>query len=318
MVGRAVKEITLTGYTRSNSSITVSSEVSGKVIRVNYDVGQAIEKKPFYEIDPTFIGFEISTTKQSIKKLDTTLKQMSSRVDYLKKEFKRMDKLHRGDRATEVKRDAAKEEYDQARFEFETVKLEKAMLKIKQKELQERKNRHKVFAPEGWIVTQKIVENNEIINFNTPLAKVADYRNLVIPLAVSAEEYESIKRLAESFEASLENKKITSKINWVNPEFDEKSRKLNIELGLTGYEGPRRGGLRFSLPIKIPSEGMLVPKAAIINRYENPRVKIKNTGKIVPVLILGQTNGNVTIADNRQLEIGEELFPAEIKASAAE
>lgn len=306
-VQSAKKEITLTGYTRSNASATVSSEVSGKVLKVNYDVGETVGEKPFFEIDPTFINFQIESTRQSLAKIKAAHKKNESRIAYLKKEFKRIDILHKGDRATEVKRDAAQEAFDQARLERNTLKAEKQVLNIALKELQERKKRHNVYAPKGWIIIGKTVEPGEIISTNTPLAKVGDFQNLVIPLSVSGRELEAIQALPEEFDARLEGRQIKARLNWVNPEFDEKTRKLSIELLLINYNKEKRGGLSFSMPFEIDAGGYWVPKSAVVNRYENPRVIVKGTEETVNIIILGESDGHFIIAENKSLPVGTEL-----------
>ena len=80
-----------------------------------------------------------------------------------------------------------------------------------------------------------------------------------------------------------------------------------MELEVHGYSGDHRGGLRLTLPLKVYSGGLQVPKVAVINRYENPRVKIKSTGEEIAVIVLGETNDYLTIGDNRQLAPGVEL-----------
>ncbi|QTA79274.1 Uncharacterized protein dnl_15320 [Desulfonema limicola] len=307
IVESARKKITLTGYTRSKASAFVSSEVPGKVIKVNYDVGDIVSEKPFLEIDPTFINFQIESTRQALEKIKAAHKKNESRIAYLEKEFKRIDLLHKGDRATEVKRDAALEEFNQAKLERNTLKAEKEILNIAVKELYERKNRHMVYAPKGWIIISKMVEPGEIISPNTPLAKAGDFQTLVIPLSVSGRELDAIRALSQDFDASLEGRPVKAGLNWVNPEFDEKTRKLSIELILIDYNDEKRGGLSFSLPLEIETQGYRVPKSAVINRYENPRVTIKNTGENINIIILGESDEYLIIAENQNLPVGTEL-----------
>ena len=64
VVSQAEKEVTLMGYTRTIKSQTVSPEVAGKIVKINYDTGDAIADKPFMEIDPTFTDYEIERTLQ--------------------------------------------------------------------------------------------------------------------------------------------------------------------------------------------------------------------------------------------------------------
>lgn len=307
VVQPAMKEIVIVGYTRSDAEIAVSSEVSGKVLKVNYDVGDVIGEAPFFEIDETFIDFQIKNVRESIKKIDAARKQNRSQVAYLKKEFQRFDRLHKGDRATEVKRDAALEEYTQAKLNANTLAAEKGGLEATLEELLERKRRHQIHAPEGWIVVARMTEPGEIIAPNVPLARVADFRNLVVPLAVSGKELAAMRSLDQVFPAHLEGRPVKARISWVNPEFNETTRKLAIELALVDYDGELRGGLRFSLPLQVAAQGRQVPKQAVVSRYDNPRVTLKSTGETINIVVLGETNGSLVIAEDPRLPVGVEL-----------
>lgn len=307
IVEKAIKQIVITGFTRSKTNMTVSSEVSGKILRMNYDVGDRITDKPIVEIDTTFIDFQIKSIRQSLKKLEVAQEKIQSRVSYLEKEYNRIETLHKGDRATEVKRDAAKEELDQAKLEARSLIHEKEALEITLKELLERRQRHTIYAPREWLVIKKFVQAGEVITPNMPLAVVGDFQHLVIPLAVSSEEFSALKKLPVEFDANLENTPVKAKIHLVNPEFDEKTRKLNIELLIMNYQGDTRGGLRFSLPLAIETEGLMIPKAAVVNRYDNPRVTLKQTGQTINVIVLDESKDYLIIAADERLKIGMEL-----------
>lgn len=309
VVTQARKAVTLSGFTRAATTMTLATEVSGKILSLGYDVGQSIAKAPHALIDTTFVDFQIQNIRQSIRKIEVAQRQNDSRVAYLKREFERMDRLHKGDRTTEVRRDAAEEEYLQSRLEGETLGVEKAALEISFKEAQERKQRHRISAPEGWVLVSKRAEAGEVVTANAPLATVADFGHLVVPLSVSAEELEAIRALGKEFEARLENAPATLRLKWVNPEFDEKTRKLGIELVVTRHEVENRGGLRLTLPLETAAEGLRIPAAAVINRYENPRVTLKSSGEVIPIQILSTSNGHLLIADHPRLSVGTELAP---------
>lgn len=311
LIQPARKMITLSGYTRSDTVMTLSSEVGGKILQVHYDVGQTVGDKAFFEIDPTFIDFQIRSTRQSLQKIEAALLKNASGVAYLEKEFRRIDQLHKGDRATEVKRDAAKEELSQARLERKTLDAEKAVLQTALSELRERKRRHSIFAPKGWIVIKKMAEAGELVAAGSPVAMLGDFRHLTIPLSVSGQELGAIQNLGEEFDAQLEGKTVKARLNWINPEFDEKTRKLGIELILSGYEGKKRGGLRFSLDLETETEGLRIPKEAVINRYDNPRVILKESGETVNIMVLGESDGHLIVNTDKKLKIGAELEMAD-------
>ena len=304
VVQDARRDITLTGYSRSQTTVTLSSEVSGRVLKINYDVGQVIGKSPFLSIDQTFIDLEISATRHSLEQLKITRKKRGSRVEYLDKEFRRIDKLFRRGSSPESRRDTSREDLDQARFDLEAVGVEIAIAQTRLRELQERKRRHTINAPADWIVVAKLVEAGELVTVDTPVARIADFKHLVVPLSVSAQELAAIQRLSPEFDIMLDGKTARASLNWINPEFDEKTRKVNIELMVRSYPGPRRGGLTCRLALQTVTEGLWVPTQAVISRYENPRVFLKKSGSEVKVIVLGQTENYFIIADDPRLPPG--------------
>lgn len=306
VVDSARKTVTVSGYTRSAAKRNVASEVAGKVLSVHYDIGQTIATKPFVEIDPTFIRFQIDQVSWSLKKLKVSRDRVNSRLTYLEKEFERIERLLRGDATTQTRYDAAAEELDQARLELRNTDLEINTLKIQMEELQERRDRHNIVVPKGWVVVDRRVEPGEIIAAGTLLARIADFEHLVVPLVVSGEELAAIRKM-NPVKVRLEGKPVRAVLNWVNPEFDERTRKLAVELRIQGYDGPRRGGLQAELILEVATQGLMVPKAAVENRFDNPRVTVKDDGKSIPIIILGEDNGHVLIADNPALSAGTEL-----------
>lgn len=307
----AEKEETLMGYTREHRAMDVFSEVPGKVLRVNYDIGDTAGAAPFVELDTTFVDLDIASTEKTIDRLEVALRQADSRETYLEKEFWRIDTLHKGDRATGVRRDAAAQDLEQARLERDSMGFELKELQTRLEELRERKKRHRIEVPRGWVLTGRAVEPGEVIQVGVPLGRASDFRKLVVPFSVASDELDAIRALPREFGAELEGEPVRAKVNWINPEFDEKTRKRAIEILITKHEGPGAGGLRFTLPLKVRAEGILVPMVAIIKRYENPHVRVKSTGEVVKVIITGESGPYAIVAHDERIAPGTELLPAE-------
>ena len=307
VVNRAQREVRLSGYTRAFTTVTLSAEVSGKIVERNYDIGQVVGKAPFFVIDTTFIDFQIESTRQQLKQLQVTMQMKRSRMAFLKKEYDRIRELYQRNSTAGSKRDLAEEEYTQSQLEMDATAVQMAQAKTSLAELEERRRRHWIHAPSGWRVTGRLAEAGEIVSINAPLASVGDYRTLVVPLALSADEFASLQLSGSPFDVLLEGDPVKASILRVDPQFDEKTRKINLELAVHGYTGDHRGGLRLTLSLNVSGEGLQVPKTAVIKRYENPRVKIKATGEEVAIEILGETNDHLTIGENRKLLPGIEL-----------
>ena len=302
----ALNNVTLTGYTRSNTTQILASEVSGRVLHVHYDVGGAIGKAPFLEVDPVFIDFQIEQTQWSLEKLRVARERNASRAAYLDKEFRRIDRLHEDHVATQSNWDAAAEELVQARLVLQTTDVELKALSVQLEELKERRRRYRLPAPEGWIVVHRQVEPGEIIAAGTPLGQVADFTRLVVPLFVSGPELDALRE-PERLSVTVAGRPAQARINWVNPEFDERTRKWAVELALLDYRGEAMGGLLTELTFEVATEGLMVPRSAVVQRYDNPFVVLQADGRKVPVVVLGETADHVLIADHALLKPGMAL-----------
>ncbi len=307
-VKQAYKEVLLTGFTRSVRHITVSSEVNGKVIGVNYEEGDVIKDQPFIEIDPTFINLSIKAWKNTINRTNVKIQSIKSRIDYLEKEYKRVNSLFKKSLVSEEMRDEIRQDLDQAKFDVSFTVNEKRSLEIELKELEERRKRYTINMPEGFVITQKNIEPGDIIEVGKELARVSDYRQLVVPLSVSREQLKALEEFGSGFHAMVEGKEVDASIKWLNPAFDDKTRKFKIELEIKNYEGYHRGGLQFTVSLKIPDQGIMIPKAAVIERYDHPKVELMN-GDIVNLILLEESADFLIAAYDKRLEHGTRLKP---------
>jgi len=140
------------------------------------------------------------------------------------------------------------------------------------------------------------------------VARISDFRTLVVPLSVSDEEISALQDLPTEFDVHLAELPARAAIRWINLRFDEKSRKREIELLIRRFAGKKRGGLVCRIPLKIRTDGVRIPKAAVSNRYDNPRVFPASAGDPISVFILGESAEYFIIAHDPRLRPGTELL----------
>ena len=162
-VEKATKEVVLRGYTRSIKRAVISAEVGGRVVQVNYEVGDVLSKTPFARLDSVFVDFDIQSTRLAISQLGIQIKQIDSRIAYLEKDDHRKERLFVKGRTTEVIRDAASQALDQAMLDRKRLMAQQQALEVTLKRQREEKFRYTISGPEGWIVTDRRVEQGEVI-----------------------------------------------------------------------------------------------------------------------------------------------------------
>lgn len=311
MITSAKKDQTMTGYTRPSKTVVLTAEVAGKIVRVNYKTGDPTGDRPIIEIDSTFVALSLENSALQLKQIQSKIKSMESQVEFQKSSHQRIDELRKSQNISEVKFDESANNLTQAINELDSLKFEKERLKISHKQLKEQLSRHRIYGFKGGIITGMLVEVGEAVQPGTPVAEVSNYGTLVVPLSVSNEELAAFKSLPALFDATIDDIPVKARINFINPRFDEKSRKLQIEIAVKDFNGNRRGGLKFQTQLKVKTDGVLVPKQAVKNRFGNPTVIIRGSKEAVPVMILGETGNSLIVAETKKIKPGVSLTPAQ-------
>jgi len=303
----AEKTSRITGFTRAIKTMTITAESSGRLTQVNYGMGDVAGEKIFAVIDPVFTKFNIQSIQASINKLDASIKRLENNIAYQKKEFDRVETLYLSEVETESRRDGARQALDQAEFSLAEMVESKAALEVSLAEANEVLRRLYVKAPAGWMITSKPLEQGELVSAGQPIATAGDFRKLVVPVFADNDQLEYLQK-KDYVELTLDGKAVKAKLNRVNPAFDEKTRKRELEI-LIDQQGI--GGMFVEIPVMVKGDGFMVHESTVSSRYANPKVKIKSSGKEVRVNILGKNGDMVLIAGTPELVVGMELEAVE-------
>jgi multidrug efflux pump subunit AcrA (membrane-fusion protein) len=130
---------------------------------------------------------------------------------------------------------------------------------------------------------------------------------------MSPAEYSALKKLNNKVELvfpDLDEKPLAveASLERISPAFDPETRKINLELTISGNLPEKRGGLRTELSLEIPdpSGAVLVPSSAVAERYEEFWLTRVN-GDRVRVLFLGDGPDNTYRVRSPELRPGDRL-----------
>jgi len=273
----------LGGFTRPRSLLVVASEVAGRCLSVHAEVGEAIAPDGiFCRLDTTFNELQQAS--------NTTARQLLARqIQHDEAELRRHESLL----ATQA---VSRAQIDQLALQLDLSRLKLAQLETEEKSLRETKRRHQVPAPAGWLVVERMVEPLVWVSPGQPLARVGDFNRLVVPLALSGDELAALHQqdplLLYFPDLQLRG---TGRLDRISPDFDPVSRKTQGDILLADSTlaalPAHRGGLRVELrlPLADPSGAVLLPKAAVTERYEEHWLQQAGPeGRWVRVVVLGQ------------------------------
>ena len=296
----AMHRVTLTGYTRARYVMDIVSEEAGRCLKVTADVGDKIGKDGLFAVlDTTFIDL-------TLKKNQVDQERLANVIAFHAKEVGRFEKLVERETAAQSRLDEIQNKLDQAEFQIKT-------LKVQETELKERRSRHYIKIPQGWSIIQRDVETGEWVSVGKNLGKAGDFRTLLVPFALSPEEYRTLKTIKQPIELFLPGEgqntiSLKASVARISPAFDPETRKINVELAVTQTLSENRGGLRVELTLEMPdpSGAVLIPAVAVAERYEEFWLTRAN-GEKIRVLFLGDGPDNTYRVRAAKLNPGDKF-----------
>ena len=298
----AMRQVTLTGYTRARHVIDIISEEAGRCLRVTADTGEKIGKNGlFVELDKTFINL-------AIEKNRINQEQQKNMVAYQGKEVRRYEKLMKRRTVAQSELDGLQNRLDQSGFRLQTLKLEEAVLK-------EHRFRHLISVPPGWTITRRAVEPGAWIPIGKQVGTAADFKTLLIPFSLSPEEMNALKKIDGPIDLYFpdegrEGIKIDSSVERISPAFEPETRKISVDLIVTKGLSIMRGGLRteLTLELELPdiSGALLVPTIALSERYEDFWLTREN-GEKVSVALLGHGAQGISRVRSPKINPGDKF-----------
>ncbi|WP_089726526.1 efflux RND transporter periplasmic adaptor subunit [Candidatus Thiosymbion oneisti] len=278
----ALREVTLTGFTRARAELPLATETAGRVIAVAYDIGETIGKDGiFARLDATFIELELAEVEIRQERLRT-------RVAYDRREVKRHTELARRDHTSASQLDALEQALRDNGYELQ-------VLGNRQKVLQERLLRTRIRAPAGWRITRRNLEPGQWVQEGENVGAAADFTTLIVPFALTPDQYGT---LTDSDHAGLRlhlpdlKQDVAASIYRTYPGFDPVTRKIAVDLALHDRVEPHRGGLRARLGLRLPERtgAVTLPIAAVEHSHEELWVT-REDGQRLRVILLGNNQG---------------------------
>jgi RND family efflux transporter MFP subunit len=291
------RQVIVTGFSRARHSMVLSTEVEGKVERVFADVGDIIPKHGKVAcLDDTFVKIDINLEKSEIA-------QYQNDIHYFKKQVERYQNLVGKNSAAVSKLDDWQRQLANAQHQKQQKKLDK----LRQ---QEKRKRHCIKSPAGWHVIDRYVEPGQWLLIGNQVAKVGNYTKLLVPLALSVNELKALENNQHQLVVGLPEygQQVPATIERISPAFDEKSRKVQVDLLLEKNLPVNRGGLRVELRLNLPdpSGTFSILAGALDKRFEEVWLERKNGGALRVELLGYADNGQVRIA-SPEINIGDQF-----------
>ncbi len=295
------------GTLLADESVAIAPETSGRVARVLFEDGAAVEKgTPLFQFDTDLAESELAEARARLKLAEAN--------------YARNQKLRKSGNVAESAYEEALSARDVARAAVVSSEVRLAKLTIA--------------APFSGTLGFRSVSEGAYVNAGTALVQLDKVDRLQVSFSVP-ELQQSAVEAAKSVELvadALAGETFTATISALNPVIDVNGRALQVRAELDNSEMKLRPGLLVRVTVKGPErEAVLVPESAIVQRGEGALVYVVADNKVRQVRVtLGKrlegkvevregvaagdmvvTAGNSRLSDGAEVEVVSAAAAAE-------
>lgn len=251
-----VQEIIAVGSLRSNESVTLTSEIAGRIEEIHFREGQPVAAGALlFEIDDSVHQAELQQARASLK-----LSQRNA---------ERAEELFGRKLISQRERDeaAAKLDVDRAAVALSEARLAKTRIR----------------APFAGVVGLRAVSPGDYINPGQPLAPLEQIATLKADFRLAEAALSRIK-VGQALNLEVDaypGRVFTGRVYAIDPRLAEDTRSIGVRARVPNDDGKLRPGLfaRVRLVIAQRDNALLVPEQAIVPQGEKLFVYVIEDGK---------------------------------------
>ncbi|MCF6319640.1 MAG: efflux RND transporter periplasmic adaptor subunit [Proteobacteria bacterium] len=285
----------LNGEIEAVNKATVSSQTTGRVEKLHYDVDDLVTKDS--------IIVEFTNTEQKAKLNQSVENANAAKIAYQQAatDYNRIKDIF-------AKKLVAKSQLDQA---LSNKKSLQSRYKAAQSAVVSAKKQHEytvIRAPYDGIVTKRFVEQGEVVNPGTPIMEGLSLNKLRVITYIPEKIINQVKANPYA-RVTVTNKQIDAKNITIFPYADRASRTFKTRIDIDTQDTPMFPGMTVKVAFKVGAKtAIIIPHSAVVHRSELTMVYVKNgDGKLLRHIKLGSTYGE-GIEVISGLDSEEEIF----------
>lgn len=286
------EDLQAVGSLRSNESVVLRPEVSGRIATIGFKDGQVVKKGQL------LIGLDASLNEAEVA-------QYKAEYDLALSNLKRSEDLAEQKFISSSARETA----------ASNAQVAEARLKLAQARL----SKMRIVAPFDGVVGIRVVSLGDYVKDGTDLVNVEDVRNLKVDFRLPERNLAQIRvgQTVEVVADALPAERWQGVIEAINPRIDANGRSLELRARLENSSGRLRPGMfaRVRVIVGERSDALLVPEEAIVPQGSEFYVYkvIEGQARRVPVKIGVRRDARVEIAEG--LAAGDQVVTAGMRLS---
>ena len=334
-----------TGSILPKSKFQVAPKISGRIKKVNFDIGDTIKNGDIVaELDDEEFVLAVEQAEAALEIAKANYNESGELLEISRRELERVKTMRKQKVASEVEVENASADFKtrSAKHMVNKSSLRQAEASLAQAKLKlayTKVDASWSYGTNDRFVAERLLNEGAMITANTPIISVIDITNLTVAIDVVERDYFKIKQgmSVEVSPIALSNATFTAKVTRIAPMLDEVSRQARIELNLRNPDFELKPGMFVTAKVIYGThkDTIIIPIEALVIRKEKEGVFIvdetNKVAKFIPVecgyrnskqveILSPEISGRVVTLGQHLLEDGMAIrIPSdEVKAKGSE
>ncbi len=338
--GSLQKEQPLTGTTTPFSTVSLRSQVQGRLLALNVDVGDAVNKgQVIGQIDDALLKTAINQAEAELASLKSEVARIKTQISNARVEVERTRLQLQQQQADSqrqqklaqlgaIARAAAEQASTEAQTAAQVVRAAQENVSTEQQALAaaqgrvvaqqavvaetvERRTYARLASPIAGTVLQRLTEPGNFVQPGNELLKIGDFNRIKVEVQVSELELAKIQ-VGQSVQVRLDafpNQTYYGTVTRISPAADPTARLVPVEVVIPNNDLQIGSGLLARVDFTSPEQAnVVIPETALQGerRRETESKQKLNQNRQEKIFVLTQTQGKPTVSA-REVTIGKKV-----------
>lgn len=268
--GPAERVLAITGRTRPQVTVTIVPKVSGQIVRLTKDEGQAVRAGEL------LVQLDADAPRAAVDEVEQQVASKQRARDEAQRNYDRIAQLK--DRGLATVKD-----FDQAKFDLDQAQVELQRVAATRREVAARLRDNTLVAPVSGVVLSRPVDVGQVVSTTSVIYELAPLADVEVEADV---DEQFLSEVREGLKADVlvpgRPRPIPATLYYVSPKVDPRTGGAKVRLRLDEPVEGLRSGLTadVNLVIERRDTAITVARSAILGRDRTARVQLVRDGVV--------------------------------------
>jgi RND family efflux transporter MFP subunit len=258
------------------SQYMVAPKIAGRLEKLMVNIGDWIERNQLIAVlDDEEYSQQVRQAEADLQVANANLEESKSSLDVAKREWERVQELHKKGISADSELDSVKGAYStqearykvaQAQVSHRQASLEAANVRLSYTQIRASWEK----GADRRVIGERLVDEGAMLTPNSPILSILEINPLLAVIHITDKDYFRVKRgqTAVISTDALPGKTVSGEIIRIAPLLKETSREARIEIEVPNLEGILKPGMFINVQIEFATleEATVVPVSSIVKR----------------------------------------------------